>query len=147
MSQLQPHPEKGKTPPPASKAVLEVAKLLIDQKALDVSVLEVKGMSDIADYLVIASGTSERHTQGLADRVVRGLKDLGERPIATSGIGKSEWVLLDYGDFMVHVFYEAARQYYSLDELWENAKIVPLPEELEQVARRLRTGMIRSKSN
>ena len=113
----------------------------IEQKAHDTVGLQLTGLTDIADYFVIASGTSDTHVRGIADRVQRDLKEVGERPLTVSGYDRSEWILLDYGDFVVHVFYEPTRQFYNLDGLWKEASRLPLSDELKLQADRLRTGM------
>lgn len=113
-----------------------------DQKAHDVRALSLEGVSDIADTFVIASGTSDRHVKGIADKIRAALRELGELPTAVSGHESGEWIALDYGSVVVHVFHEAARQYYLFDELWSEASEVPLNPELEQIVRKLRTGMI-----
>ena len=102
--------------------VKEAIKFAIDQKALDVRGLDLMGKSDIADYFILASGTSNRHVSSIVDKIKRGLKNIGEAPIRINGEENAEWVLMDYGDFMVHVFYEPSRQYYDFDSLWSNAK-------------------------
>lgn len=126
----------------AQEAALTAIRVAIEQKGLDVKGLSLEGVSDIADYFVIISGTSDRHVQGMAEKIEAELKKLGESA-RTSGYERSEWILLDYGDLIVHVFYEPIRQYYLFDELWKNAKPLTLPEELEVQARKLRTGMYR----
>lgn len=115
----------------------------IDKKGLDVRGLNISRLSDVADYFVIISGTSERHVKGLADHIKEELLKLGETPIAKSGYDRGEWVLLDYGDVVVHLFYEPTRQHYRFDELWQRGTAVELPEDLEQALRKLRTGIYR----
>lgn len=126
---------------PAKDAALAALGIAIEQKGLDVKVLELSGLTDIADYFVIISGTSDRHVQGIAEKIERSLKEKGERPLRVNGINKGEWVLIDYGNIVVHVFHEPVRQYYEFDELWRKAKLLELPAELKEQARRLRTGM------
>lgn len=128
---------------PALTAVTDALRIAIEQKGLDVCGLELKGCSDVADYFVIVSATSDRHAQGIAEKIRLHLKLHGEEPISVTGFETAEWILLDYGDFVVHIFYEPTRQYYAFDELWKKAKVLALEPELEQQARRLRTGMIR----
>ncbi len=123
-----------------AKAAIQAA---INQKALDVCGLDIRGLSDVADYFVIASGTSERHISGIADKIESELKSIGEEPISVSGYRTSDWVILDYGNIVVHVLYEPARQFYNLDGLWKDAQKVPLPPELQSEARMLQTGMFR----
>ncbi|PKN12956.1 MAG: ribosome silencing factor [Deltaproteobacteria bacterium HGW-Deltaproteobacteria-4] len=102
----------------------------LEKKALNVRVLNVRGLSSLTDYLVIASGQSDRQVQAIAESVRVGLKlhhDLP--PMAVEGVKEGRWVLLDYGDVMVHVFHEPVRDYYDLDGLWREAIEVPVPED------------------
>lgn len=115
-------------------------KAAIDQKALDVKGLTVSEICSFADSFVIASGTSERHVQGIAEKVQEALRRHGERPLSVSGKDSGEWIVIDYGSLVVHVFYEPIRQYYEFDEFWKNAVPIPIDPELAQEMRRLRTG-------
>lgn len=102
----------------------------LEKKALNVRVLNVRGLSSLTDYLVLASGQSDRQVQAIAESVRVGLKlhhDLP--PMAVEGVKEGRWVLLDYGDVMVHVFHEPVRDYYDLDGLWREALEVPVPED------------------
>jgi len=118
-------------------------KAVVDQKALDVRALDISEASDIADYFVICSGTSERHVKGIADKLQTELAKYGEKPISVSGYTEGQWVVLDYGDLIVHVFFEPMRQHYGLDELWStrSTEIEP-PTELHDHMRMLKTGII-----
>jgi ribosome-associated protein len=102
----------------------------LEKKALNVRVLNVRGLSSLTDYLVLASGQSDRQVQAIAESVRVGLKlhhDLP--PMAVEGVKEGRWILLDYGDVMVHVFHEPVRDYYDLDGLWREAIEVPVPED------------------
>jgi ribosome-associated protein len=102
----------------------------LEKKALNVRVLNVRGLSSLTDYLVVAGGQSDRQVQAIAESVRVGLKlhhDLP--PMAVDGVREGRWVLLDYGDVMVHVFHEPVRDYYDLDGLWREAFEVPVPED------------------
>ncbi|MFN8389505.1 MAG: ribosome silencing factor [Bdellovibrionota bacterium] len=121
---------------------LAAMQAAVDQKGLDVRGLDIGDESDVADYFVIVSGTSERHVRGIADKVSEALERLGERALRTNGYEEAEWVLLDYGNVVVHIFYEPMRQYYGLDELWgKKATEIEPGAELELHMRRLRTGI------
>ncbi|HEV2285899.1 MAG TPA: ribosome silencing factor [Steroidobacteraceae bacterium] len=93
---------------------------LEDMKAANVKVLDVRGLTDIADTMVIASGTSDRHVRSIADRVVEKAKAIGRRPIGTEGERDGEWVLVDLQDLIVHVMLPRVREFYGLEHLWEN---------------------------
>ncbi|MCC6220434.1 MAG: ribosome silencing factor [Deltaproteobacteria bacterium] len=113
----------------------------IEQKARDVSGLNLQGISDVTEYFIIVSGTSARHVRGIADKIKHDLRERGEKPISSIGYEVAEWVLLDYGNVVVHVFLEQTRQYYGLDEVWKHAPRLSLSTELEAEAKKLRTGM------
>ena len=98
------------------KALVEDA--LDDLKAQDVCVLDVSELTDVMDVLVIASGTSNRHVKSLASNVVEESKKAGFRPIGVEGADAGEWVLVDYGDIVVHVMLPATRAFYELEKLW-----------------------------
>jgi ribosome-associated protein len=100
-----------------------------DRKALDVDVLDLKEVSSFTDFFLICSGTSTRHTQAICDGVVDRLKKSGVSPSHVEGYSEAEWILIDYLNFVVHVFSERARQFYDLERLWKNATRVPIAEE------------------
>ena len=101
-----------------------------DKKALDTVVLDLREVASFTDYFVITSGTNVRQVQAIADDVVEQLKKKGTRAARVEGYNTAEWVLVDYGDFIVHVFEDKARRFYDLERLWRDAKRVPLPENL-----------------
>jgi ribosome-associated protein len=106
------------------------AALVLDKKAFNVRVLDVRKVSSLTDFIVLASGNSDRQVQAAAESVHLGLKhDHGVRPLGIEGMNEGRWVLVDYGDVMVHVFQEPVRQFYDLDGLWRDAPEVPLPPE------------------
>lgn len=98
------------------KSIAEDA--LDDLKAKDMTVLDVTELSDVMDTLIIASGTSSRHVKSLASNVVEEGKKAGHRPIGVEGLDAGEWVLVDYGDVVVHVMQEQTRDFYELEKLW-----------------------------
>ncbi len=102
-----------------------------DKKALDPVVLDLREIASFTDYFLIASGTNQRQVQAIADEVVEQLKKDGTRAARVEGYNTAEWVLVDYGDFVVHVFEEKARRFYDLERLWRDAVRVPLPEDLQ----------------
>ncbi len=103
------------------KAIL-AGKYGDEKKAKDVAVIELKGLTDIADYFVLASGTSERHVRTLADSIEKGMKETGVRPYSLEGYQQGRWVIIDYRDIIVHVFLEPLRELYDLESLWIEAK-------------------------
>jgi ribosome-associated protein len=93
-------------------------------KAIDVLLLDVSRYSSFADYFIICSGKSSRQVQGLADNLESELRDVGIRPLGIEGRQEGQWVLMDYGDLIVHIFYEPVRRFYDLESLWSEAKRV-----------------------
>lgn len=86
--------------------------------------LDLRDVTSFADYFVICTGTNTRQIQAAADEVQLQLKKLGEHPISVEGYENAEWVLADYGDYLVHIFSDKARSYYDLERLWRDAKVV-----------------------
>ncbi len=108
--------------PPALPEVVELAvRAVEDRKGLEVSVLDLRDVSNATDYFVIVSGTSDAHVRGIAEGVVERLKEHGHRAHHIEGMGAGRWVLLDYVDFVVHVFHPETRQFYQLERLWGDA--------------------------
>jgi ribosome-associated protein len=96
-----------------------------------VRILDVRKLSSLTDYLVLASGSSDRQVQAAADAVHQALKKQYDTlPLGVEGMQEGRWVLIDYGDVMVHVFHEPVRQFYDLDGLWSDAPEVPVPDDL-----------------
>ena len=110
---------------PRERAV-RCAALALDKKALNVKILEIRRLSSIADYLVLADGRSDKQVQAIADGVRKGLKKYG-KALDVEGLKEGNWVVIDYGDVIVHVFHEDLRRYYNLDELWLQAPLVEVP--------------------
>ena len=113
---------------------LQCAEAALDKKAVDLVVLDVGGLTSIADYLVICTGRSDRQVQGIAQAIDEQLRTHGHRPIAIEGMTRGQWVLMDYADVIVHVFYKPVREFYDLERLWEHAPHVQLPEPLRTQA-------------
>jgi ribosome-associated protein len=97
-----------------------VVEALEDLKAVNTVTLDVAAMTDVMDFLVIASGTSNRHVKSLADNVCMEAKKQGMRPLGVEGEDAGEWVLVDFGDVVVHVMLPATRDFYDLERLWVN---------------------------
>lgn len=97
------------------------AELALDRKGRDLLLMDLRGISSATDYFLIVSGTSELHVQAVAEHVIDGLKADGERPSHVEGLRGGRWVLIDYIDFVVHVFHPAARDFYQLERLWGDA--------------------------
>jgi ribosome-associated protein len=103
--------------------------LALDKKALDPVILDLREISTITDYLVICSAQSDPQLKAIANGVVKGLKDdFARPPLAVDGFPVSQWIVVDYGDVMLHIFHESKRGVYALEDLWSDAKKVPLPQ-------------------
>jgi ribosome-associated protein len=94
------------------------------KQAKEIKVLDLRDISSFADFFVICSGSNSRQIQAIADEVQMRLKKLGEQANSIEGYQNAEWVLMDYGDYLVHVFSEKARAYYDLERLWRDSKTV-----------------------
>jgi ribosome-associated protein len=110
-------PAKNATVKPLLKSV--VMDALADMKALEVKILDVRGLTDIADFMVIASGTSDRHVRSVAQRVVERAKEAGFRPHGVEGEQDGDWVLIDLSEMIVHVMLPRVREFYGLEKLWD----------------------------
>ncbi len=114
------------------KALL-AGKYADEKKGLDISVIELTGLTDIADYFVIVSGTSDRHVRTLADHVEKSLKDAGVKPYSVEGHQLGRWVIIDYQNVIVHIFLEQLRELYDLESLWIEAKKYRIERENTQL--------------
>ncbi len=92
---------------------------LSEMKALDIKVMDVRGLTTIADYMVVASGTSDRHVKAMSDKLVDAMKQAGQRPLGVEGENDGEWILADFGDVIAHVMLPQVREFYKLESLWE----------------------------
>jgi len=102
------------------------ARAALDKRAGDLVVLDVQRVSSVTDYFLICSGKSTTHLQTITDAIRGELKGEGVRLRHAEGVAESGWVLLDYGDVLMHVFLEETRAYYALERLWGDAPVVPL---------------------
>ena len=107
--------------------VQRAAAILVERKANDVVLLSLKGVSDMTDYFLIASGTSDTHVRSLGNSVLEDLKkETGQMANHTEGLQQGRWVLLDYVDFVVHVFHPTLRNFYQIERLWADAEPVAI---------------------
>jgi ribosome-associated protein len=127
-------------PQSAWDRALECTRAALDRKAYDLVVLDVAALTSIGDYFVICSGRSDTQVQAIAEGVRDHLAELGVRPLAVEGLERGQWVLLDYGDVVVHVFQVPVRHFYDLDRLWARAPHAELPEPFQTQARSQKTG-------
>ncbi len=114
--------------PPDERASLDLARRIVelaeDKKAADIVLLDLTGLTSVADQFVICSGGSERQLDAIADGIVGGLRDEGVRPFGREGTAASHWILVDFGSVIVHVFTPPERDYYQLERHWSEAKTV-----------------------
>ncbi|NLN64505.1 MAG: ribosome silencing factor [Clostridiaceae bacterium] len=102
-----------------------IIRALEDKKAKDLKVIDIRELTTIAYYFIICSGTSNTHIKTLADEVEYKLKEKDIRPLRREGYNSARWVLLDYGDIVVHIFHEEDRSFYNLERLWQDGKVIP----------------------
>jgi ribosome-associated protein len=105
-----------------------------EKKAIDPIVLDLREIASFTDYFIIVSGTNERQVQAISDEVADTLKKAGEPALRVEGYKTAEWILLDCGDFVVHIFSDKARKFYDLERLWRESRRVALPPEFSAVA-------------
>ena len=118
-----PAPERAIKLVPRSRELVALEKLVLssldDMKAVNVRILDVRGLTDVADTMIVASGTSDRHVRAIAERVIEHAKAAGRRPMGTEGKQDAEWVLVDLQDVLLHVMLPRVREFYALEQLWE----------------------------
>ncbi|HEY2847661.1 MAG TPA: ribosome silencing factor [Pyrinomonadaceae bacterium] len=113
---------------PEVKLAIECAA---EKKALDMRVLDLRDIASFTEFFIICSGTNQRQVQAIADEIEERLKkELQTRPVRIEGYNSAEWLLMDYGDFIVHIFNKEAREFYDLERLWRDARKVEVPAEL-----------------
>jgi ribosome-associated protein len=127
--------------PPRRNLALEklVLAALEDMKAVNVRLLDVRGLTDITDSMIVASGNSDRHVRAIADHIIEKARESGRRPLGIEGTRESEWVLVDLQDVLVHVMLPRVREFYAIEQLWEPALADAAP-------RRRRSATARSAS-
>ncbi|MCE2983768.1 MAG: ribosome silencing factor [Parachlamydia sp.] len=109
------------------KILTEVAQAIYDKKGFNILVLDVRNVSNMTDYFVIAEGTVDRHVRALSQTIMDELSKLGQHPYHVEGEREGEWVVLDYVDFIVHLLVPDLREKYALEELWQKGRIVDVP--------------------
>lgn len=105
------------------------AAVCVDNKGGDVVVLDLRGLTDMTDFFVIASGTSDTHVRSIADHLMADLKAAGATATAADGLATGRWVVIDFVDFVVHVFHPSLRSFYQLERLWGDAPTLALPRQ------------------
>jgi ribosome-associated protein len=126
--QLKPTPQQSE-PAELDERILMALRAAAEKKAINIVVLDLREIASFTDYFVITSGTNERQVQAISDEIVESLKKAATPVNRVEGYKTAEWILLDYGDFVVHIFNEKARSFYDLERLWRESKRVELPGE------------------
>jgi ribosome-associated protein len=111
--------------------ILAAVNAASEKKALNIVVLDLREIASFTDYFVITSGNNERQVQAISDEVYETLKKAGSPAARVEGYKSAEWILLDYGDFIVHVFEEKSRKFYDLERLWRESRRVDLPADIK----------------
>ncbi len=130
---LNPQPSATRKSQPVAEVlderVLAALHAASEKKAIEPVVLDLREIASFTDYFVIVSGANERQVQAISDEVYENLKKAGHAAARVEGYKTAEWILLDYGDFVVHVFEQKARKFYDLERLWRESKRIELPAE------------------
>lgn len=121
--------ETVSTGDPSRDKALECARAAIDKKAEHLKILDLSGISGFTDYFVICSGMSDRQVQAISDSVESAMVSAGHEPLSIEGYGDGRWILMDFGDVVIHVFLDALREYYDLENLWADAPRIKVPSE------------------
>ena len=121
-------------PAKLDEPILMALAAAAEKKAINIVVLDLREIASFTDFFVIASGANERQVQAISDEVVETLKKAGRPVTRVEGYKTAEWILLDYGDFVMHIFNEKARAFYDLERLWRESKRVELPPEFNSAA-------------
>ena len=127
-----------KTSTDPRETALLCVRYALDKKAYDLLLLDVGALTSLADYFLICTGRSDTQVQAIAQSIQESLNKLGRRARMIEGMSGGQWVLMDYGDVVVHVFLESVREFYDLERLWARAPVVQLPEPYRSQARDLR---------
>lgn len=122
----------------ARETALLCVRFALEKKAYDVVLLEVGELTSLADYFLVCTGRSDTQVQAIAQGIEDNLRRLGIRLLSIEGASRGQWVLMDFGDVVVHIFFEPVREFYDLERLWSQAPRVALPEPYRSQARELR---------
>lgn len=104
----------------------QIVQSCSDAKGMNVIALDISQVSDVADRFVIVSGRSDRHVLGIANRILHDLEKYKVKPFSIEGYDKAHWVLLDFSDIIIHIFYQPVRELYNLESLWDEGKVIDI---------------------
>ena len=111
------------------EAIMIAARAAGEKKATDIAILDLRQIASFTEYFIICTGANARQVTAIADSVEEQLRNAGKRPLHTEGYSSAEWILLDYGDFIVHIFSSASRRFYDLERLWRDAGRIEVKDE------------------
>ena len=111
------------------EAIMIAAQAAGEKKATDIVILDLRQIASFTEYFVLCTGANARQVSAIADSVEEQLRKAGKRPLHTEGYSSAEWILLDYGDFIVHIFSSASRRFYDLERLWRDAGRIEIKDE------------------
>lgn len=117
-----------KARPKLPDGIQRAVELALDRKAVDMMLLDLRGVSNATDFFLLINGTSDTHVRSIADHIIDELRKEGIRADHIEGLRSGRWVLVDYFDFVIHVFHPAAREFYQLERLWGDAPVIPIEE-------------------
>ncbi|MGD9762925.1 MAG: ribosome silencing factor [Candidatus Binatia bacterium] len=132
---------KKKSSSDSRETALLCVRYALDKKAYDLLLLDVSEYTSLADYFLICTGRSDTQVQAIAQSIDQHLRQVGRKPQRVEGLSSGQWVLIDFGDVVVHVFLESVRAFYDLERLWARSPVVTLPEPYRTQARDLRLAM------
>jgi ribosome-associated protein len=113
--------------------VVRLINAALERKAKDLTLLKVKDFSSLSDYFIICSGSSDRQVRAIADSIEKRLKESGIIPLGIEGKQSGGWVLMDYGDVVVHIFYEPVRKFYNIERLWSDAPRMAVADTITKI--------------
>ena len=128
--------EKSEAQPPTPKAgdlVLLCANAALERKAGNLVILKVRELSSFTDYFIICSGASDRQVRAIAEHIEDRLKKDGVLPLGVEGRQGDNWILMDYGDVILHIFFETTREFYEIERLWAEAPILVVPDSVQKI--------------
>ena len=121
---------------------LRILKACEDKKGVNPLIIDIRKLTDIADYFILVNGASDRHVRTIADGIVESLESSGIEPLHREGLNEAKWVLIDYGVVMAHVFYYETRRFYNLERLWGDGKIIKPRQKHAKPLKRTRRSSI-----
>lgn len=109
-----------------------ISQIIFDKKGFNIFAMDVRGISSISDFIIIAEGNVDRHVTAIANTIVKEMKKKGQTPLYTEGMKEGDWIVLDYSDVMVHLFMPGLREKYQLEKLWPDGKIIDLDLDISE---------------